>query len=350
VKYKDILAIEKKLTELREPFEMTPRGPMSKAIEYLEQLLTTTRSLEGKAVLYSLVVDEALHLGNRELAIHYLREQAQHFPDEPWALTRLAMTLVHDLGARDEALSVATTAVDVARRANKQVKYSLMYQARVALEAVDYPTFHLALRRLIDDARNQRGFEDQALEFDFLDRIDPTLADMKLVSQYRALAAQQRDPSVAALSNDLEIRYDAIRRKLGIYHPDKTRFVGPIVELSGASLRAMDVEAAAIRLGRILLLLIPEFRVAFPWGSDNSKPELVNDLIDVTESSADESYKAYQLALHYMLRARLNRSADDLEHVETYLERAALLGNEQAKRILNEYWTEAKKAAFDDIK
>ena len=96
VKYEDVQAIEKKLQELRASGEMTSRGPMSRAIEYLEQLLKADQPREMRAVLYSLMVDEAVRLGNRQLAIQYLRRQSQDFADEPWSLTKLAETLVND--------------------------------------------------------------------------------------------------------------------------------------------------------------------------------------------------------------------------------------------------------------
>ena len=82
---------------------------------------------------------------------------------------------------------LAAQGVALAKKKNRQVKYSLTCQARVALTVGDYKVFNETLRGLIEDA-GESGEEDHGFEFDFLDHADPAQVDQKLASQYRALA------------------------------------------------------------------------------------------------------------------------------------------------------------------
>jgi hypothetical protein len=121
--------------------------------------------------------------------VHFLREQVRDLPDDPLSLSSLATALSHDPNMREEALRLAAFAVDLSVIQNRQVKYNLTCQARIALQVGDYVVFHKALRGLIEDANNHRA-EDHVLEFDFLDHLDQKEVDRKLVAQYRALSVE----------------------------------------------------------------------------------------------------------------------------------------------------------------
>jgi hypothetical protein len=183
----DFLAIREQLAKLRKQFVESPHGQIPKSIEHLDRAIGSAASPEDKAALYTLISNECVRCGNHELNAHFLRQQVRDLPDDPFSLTSLAFALAQDQRTRTEALEIASQAVALARKQNRQVKYSLTCQARVALEATDYRAFNDALRGLIGDANTPRA-EDHGLEFDFLDRVDPNQVDERLISQYRALA------------------------------------------------------------------------------------------------------------------------------------------------------------------
>lgn len=184
----DFVAIKQQLPELRKQFVDSPHGRIPKSIEHLESTIANAASLDDKAALYPLLLSECVRCRNHELHVHFLRQQVRDLQNDPLSLTSLATALARDQSTRGEALRLVAQAVALAKSQDRQVKYSLTCQARVALEVGDYGVFNDALRGLIDDAKNHRT-EDHGLEFDFLDHADSDRIDKKLVSQYRALAA-----------------------------------------------------------------------------------------------------------------------------------------------------------------
>lgn len=185
---KDFLTIKNELSELRKKLVDSQHGQIPKSIEYLEKAIANATSRDDKAALYTLVLSECSRCRNDEVTVRFLRQQVRDLPDDPFSLTSLATGLARSQRTRSEALMLAAQAVALAKKQDRQVKYSLTCQARVALEVGDYKVFNEALRGLIEDADNSRA-EDHGLEFDFLDHADPTQVDQKLASQYRALAA-----------------------------------------------------------------------------------------------------------------------------------------------------------------
>ncbi len=183
----EFLAIKNRLPELRKQLIDSPHGRIPKSVEYLEKELMKSSSKDDKAALYPLLLSECSYARNEKLGLHFLRQQAKDLPDDPLSLTSLAADLAHNAGTRDEALVLAAKAVALAQKQNRQVKYSLTCQARIALEAHNYQVFSDALRGLIADARNTRA-EDHGFEFDFLEQVEQDKVDQQLIDQYRKLA------------------------------------------------------------------------------------------------------------------------------------------------------------------
>lgn len=174
---------------MRGTYVDTQYGTVPKSIEYLAAKIGSATASDDKAALYPLVISECVQLNNHDLHIYFLRQQVRDLPDDPLSLSSLATALSYDPATREEALRMAALAVDLSIAQNRQVKYNLTCQVRVALQVGDYAVFHKALRGLIEDADNYR-LEDHVLEFDFLEHLDPKQIDQKLVTQYRALGAR----------------------------------------------------------------------------------------------------------------------------------------------------------------
>ncbi len=183
---KDFLAIKGKLPNLRKQLVASPYGQIPRSVEFLETAIGKATSLDDKIALYSLLLSECSRCRNYELEVHFLRQRLREWANDPFPLTSLATALAREQSTRDEALQLAAQAVSLAKKQDRQVKYSLTCQARVALEVGDYAVFNGALRGLIEDASNYRE-EDHGLEFDFLEHVDPNQVDTELVSQYRVL-------------------------------------------------------------------------------------------------------------------------------------------------------------------
>ena len=183
----EFLAIKDQLPLLRKQLVDSSHGRIPKSIDHLERLISNAPSRDDKAALYGLILSECSYFKNNDLTLHFLRQQVRDLPHDPFPVTSLASDLARISSTRAEALALATQAVSLAKKQNRQVKYSLTCQARIALEAGDYSVFNEALRGLIDDAKNHRP-EDHGYEFDFLDRVDMGKVDQTLLSRYRALA------------------------------------------------------------------------------------------------------------------------------------------------------------------
>ena len=184
----DFLAIKNELPALRKHIVDSQHGRIPQSIEYLENAIARATTREDKAALYTLVLSECSRSKNDELAVHFLREQVRDLPDDPLSLTSLATQLARSRRTQSEALILAARGVTLAKERDRQVKYSLTCQARVALAVGDYDVFNKTLRDLIEDADKNRE-EDHGFEYDFLDHADPAQVDQELASRYRALAA-----------------------------------------------------------------------------------------------------------------------------------------------------------------
>lgn len=183
----DFLAIKNRLPELRKQLVESPHGRIPKSIDYVEKEVAKATSKDDKAALYPLLLSECSYARNEKLALHFLRQQVKDFPDDPLSLTSLATGLARDTSTRSEALALAAKAVALAKKQNRQVRYSLTCQARIALDVGDYQIFNDALRGLLADAGNSRD-EDHGFEFDFLEHVDSGRADQQLIARYRELA------------------------------------------------------------------------------------------------------------------------------------------------------------------
>jgi hypothetical protein len=184
----DFLSIKSQLPALRKQLVDSSHGRIPKSIEELERSIANAASRDDKAALYGLILSECSYFRNNDLTLHFLRQQVRDLPDDPFPITSLATDLARSANNRGEALALAAEAVALARKQDRQVKYSLTCQARIALEHGEYAVFNEALRGLIEDAGNRRA-EDHGLEFDFLDRVDQAKVDKTLLSRYRALAS-----------------------------------------------------------------------------------------------------------------------------------------------------------------
>ena len=188
MKDQDFLAIKDRLPELRKQVVNSPHGRIPKSIAYLEEVLRNEPVLDDKVAVYGLLLGECTRSRNDDVYVHFLRQRVKEIPQDPFSYTELGTVLAHERSTQAEALKVAAQAVALAKKQDRQVKYSLTCQARVALEAGDYKVFNDTLRALIEDVDKHRA-EDHGFEFDFLDHVDQSKVDQTLVSRYRALAS-----------------------------------------------------------------------------------------------------------------------------------------------------------------
>jgi hypothetical protein len=183
----EFVAIKSELPTLRKQLVDSSHGRIPKSIEQLERSIANAAARDDKSALYGLILSECSYFRNEDLTLYFLRQQVRDLPDDPFPMTSLATDLARNASSRSEALKLAAEAVALARKQDRQVKYSLTCQARIALELGEYGVFNEALRGLIDDAGNRRE-EDHGLEFDFLDHVDQAKVDKTLLSRYRSLA------------------------------------------------------------------------------------------------------------------------------------------------------------------
>lgn len=183
----DSTAIRGQVAKLRLTTAPSEFGQIPASVPYLDELLKQAPSLDDKHLLFAIILGECTRADNRALELHYLRRQIQSLPLQPILLTSLATALAYMPGTYREALSVCAEAVALAKKEDRQVRWSLTSQARIALMLDDYEVLHYALRELIDDAAKAR-VEDMGYEFDFVDQIDVQRLDAGLLARYKELA------------------------------------------------------------------------------------------------------------------------------------------------------------------
>lgn len=162
-------------------------GLLPGSIVYLDDLLKKAFSLDEKYQLFLLILDECSLAGNRLAEEHFLRRQITELPLQPILLTSLARFLANDPATADEALVRCEEAVRLAIHEDRQVRYALTCQARIALTLGNYEVLASALRALIADAAPNRVNEDSIYYFDFVDKIDLNRIDSALLERYKAL-------------------------------------------------------------------------------------------------------------------------------------------------------------------
>ena len=172
--------------ERRTSVVLSEFGEIPSSIPYLEGLLQKASSLDDKYLLFALVLGECTRADNRQAEVHYLRRQMSSLPLQPVFLTSLASALATEPASHVEALARCAEAVELAMREDRQVRYSLTFQARLALALGEYEVLTSALKGLIADAHCERS-EDTGYEFDFVDEIDTRRIDPALLAQYKAL-------------------------------------------------------------------------------------------------------------------------------------------------------------------
>jgi hypothetical protein len=182
----EFVEIRNQIPNLRRMLVQSPQGSIPKSIEFLNSMIADANSLDDKAALYTLLLSECGYFRSDELTVYFLRKQVLDLPNDPLPMTSLALKLAQSTGAQSEALLIAERAIEVAKLQNRQVKYSLTCLARVALASGNYDIFNQALAQLVDDADQWRA-EDLGLEFDFIDQVDSSRADARILSKYRAL-------------------------------------------------------------------------------------------------------------------------------------------------------------------
>lgn len=166
-------------------------GLISGSIAYLDGLLKEDLSIDDKYQLFFLIVDECFRSGNRNAEEYYLRRQISELPLQPILLTNLAQFLVNDSEKAKEALAFCEEAVRLAINEDRQVRYALTCQVRIALALDDYEVLSSALRGLIADAAPNRVNEDSIYYFDFVDKIDANRIDFALLERYKALESMK---------------------------------------------------------------------------------------------------------------------------------------------------------------
>lgn len=179
--------IRKQVAKLRSYTVPSEFGQIPASVPYLDGLLKQVSTLNEKHLLFALILGECTRAENHALELHYLRRQIQSLPLQPIFLTSLATTLANTSGMNVEALSVSHEAIALAKKENRQVRWSLTSQARIALMLDDYDTLTHTLEELVSDAGAARS-EDTAYEFDFVDQIDTQRFDAGLLERYKELA------------------------------------------------------------------------------------------------------------------------------------------------------------------
>jgi hypothetical protein len=183
----DARALRQEAAKLRATVVNSEFGAVPSSIGYLEGLLGKASSSEDKHLLFALILGECVRAENGLAEVHFLRRQVAELPLQPVLLTSLASALAGDRKSGPEALARCEEAVQLAQHEDRQVRYCLTCQARIALALDDYEVLSAALRALIADAGRKRA-EDAAYEFDFADQIDARRIDPALLRQYKALA------------------------------------------------------------------------------------------------------------------------------------------------------------------
>lgn len=183
----DVRALRQELAKRRVSHVRSAFGEIPSSIPYLDGLLTQVTSLDEEHLLFALILGECTRAQNRQAEVHYLRRQIHALPLQPIFLASLATALASSPGSEAEALARCAEAVELSRREDRQVRYCLTCQARVALALDDYGVLTEALKGLVADAESARA-EDTGYEFDFLDQIDAQRCDAELLSSYRALS------------------------------------------------------------------------------------------------------------------------------------------------------------------
>lgn len=179
----DSSAIRGQVAKLRSTSVQSEFGQIPASVPYLDGLLQQASALDEKHLLYALILGECTRAQNRALELHYLQQQVKSLPLQPVLLTNLAMALAYTPGREHEALLVCGEAVVLAKKENRQVRWSLTSQARIALMLDDYEILNRTLGELIADAGQARA-EDTGYEFDFVDQIDAQRIDVQLFAQY----------------------------------------------------------------------------------------------------------------------------------------------------------------------
>lgn len=183
----DAHALRQVAAKLRSTVVESEFGAVPSSIRYLEGLLLQANSSEDKHLLFALILGECVRADNRLAEIHFLRRQVVELPLQPVLLTSLASALAGDPETVPEVLASCQKAIRLARYEDRQVRYCLTCQARIALVLDDYEILSEALRDLIADAGRER-VEDVAYAFDFVGQIDVQRIDPALLRQYKALA------------------------------------------------------------------------------------------------------------------------------------------------------------------
>ena len=183
----DVRALRQEVAKRRASHVASAFGEIPSSIPYLDGLLTQAASLDEEHLLFALILGECTRAENRQAEVHYLQRQIDTLPLQPIFVASLATALASSPGSEAEALARCAEAVELARREERQIRYCLTCQARVALALDDYGVLTGALKGLVADAKSTRT-EDTGYEFDFLDQIDAQRCDAELLASYRALA------------------------------------------------------------------------------------------------------------------------------------------------------------------
>lgn len=175
------------LATLRKQRVKSRFGPVPGSVPRLEQLLAASTSDEDRAVLYTLLASECSKARNDSLYIDCLRRCARDLSNDPMAHADLAITLVIvQPSSRNEAITIADKALDMAKSQDRLVRYCATNLARIGLMLDDYAVLQRALAELVGDAGSDRS-EDTSYEFDFVDKIDVQRFDAGLLARYKEL-------------------------------------------------------------------------------------------------------------------------------------------------------------------
>jgi hypothetical protein len=172
---------------LRNEWVPSTFGLIPKSIVHLEEKLDVTNDRKERAAIFVLLVKESSRVDNDELYLCVLRRRAAEFSDDPISLGGLAFGIAAMRPIdKVDAANAAKNALEVARQADRLVRYSATNAIRVGLMIDDYDLIDKALEVLLTDEAKHRS-EDTPYEFDFLTKIDENRCTMSLLRRYQNL-------------------------------------------------------------------------------------------------------------------------------------------------------------------
>ena len=160
------------------------------SIPYLEELLSAQQDKHDIDEVLSEIHSEYVRANLATRQLETARRRVENLPKDTLTNLALADQLSYEGGSSaenaDEAKRLIVEVVDLARRQNKWVRYTLSRQAGIAKRLGDSRMFADALRALITDVASRREFEvDSRLFPEIVDALPDGFCESRLIDEYR---------------------------------------------------------------------------------------------------------------------------------------------------------------------